>query len=308
MTSRTFIEVDYWNNNIEERELRKTMSANRLGRNIQHLRTMYGETLEGLGNEIHIAKSTVKGYENGSRKPDPDMLLLIANHYNKTVDELLNSNLTDLESIKNKLSVSKVIDYFCLIMPLFTSEEAMKNSSFKKAYDMTQRLLKAFSKGEILRGSIIVDIFELYINSIEKAELAEGVANAIWTIFIWWSQLTDVNVALALQRTFFANKEFEVKELDNFRKNVSNKVLEKRRGFLTDIDEIFVELIKVLKTDLNWADLGDYYSAMRYVQAMVDNGLSDNMNIAIGMQMMITYAKIENPYAVKFLVNTKGIE
>ena len=42
---------------------------NQLGKNIQHLREMYGETLDELGEVIHFARSTVKGYENGSRKP-----------------------------------------------------------------------------------------------------------------------------------------------------------------------------------------------------------------------------------------------
>ena len=46
------------------------MDDNQLGRNIQHLRIIYNETLDGLGSVIHCAKSTVKGYENGSRKPD----------------------------------------------------------------------------------------------------------------------------------------------------------------------------------------------------------------------------------------------
>lgn len=58
---------------------------NQLGKNIQHLREMCGETLDDLGEVIHFARSTVKGYENGSRKPDPQTLKSIAKHYGKTV-------------------------------------------------------------------------------------------------------------------------------------------------------------------------------------------------------------------------------
>lgn len=47
---------------------------NQLGKNIKHLREMYGETLHELGEVIHFERSTVKGYENGSRKPDPHTL------------------------------------------------------------------------------------------------------------------------------------------------------------------------------------------------------------------------------------------
>lgn len=45
------------------------MDDNQLGRNIQHLRRIHGETLEELGKVIISAKSTVKGYENGKIYP-----------------------------------------------------------------------------------------------------------------------------------------------------------------------------------------------------------------------------------------------
>ena len=75
------------------------MDDNQLGRNIQHLRIINNETLEELGGIIHCAKSTVKGYENGSRKPDLQTLQVLASHYNKPVDELLYADLTGLESV-----------------------------------------------------------------------------------------------------------------------------------------------------------------------------------------------------------------
>ena len=73
------------------------MAGNQLGRNIQHLRKLHKETLEELGNVIFCAKSTVKGYENGSREPDIKTLQRLAAHYNKSIDELLQVDLTSLE-------------------------------------------------------------------------------------------------------------------------------------------------------------------------------------------------------------------
>ena len=72
------------------------MDNNQLGRNIQHLRLIHSETLDELGNAIHCARSTVKGYENGSREPDLQKLQLLALHYNIAVDELLRTDLTGL--------------------------------------------------------------------------------------------------------------------------------------------------------------------------------------------------------------------
>ena len=131
---------------------------NLLGKNIQHLREIHGDTLDELGAAIGFAKSTIKGYENGSRKPDPDTLKALANYYGKTVDELMYTDLTSLEKINvQQLSLSSAIETFKKIMPLVSSEEAMNNASFKKGYNLCQRILNAFASGEVLRGTKITD-------------------------------------------------------------------------------------------------------------------------------------------------------
>ena len=158
---------------------------NLLGRNIQRLREIHGDTLEDLGDAIGFAKSTIKGYENGSRKPDPNTVKTIANYYGKTVDELMHADLTSLAKINlQQISLSSIVEIFKKTMPLFSSKEAMKNASFKKGYDLSQRILKAFTKGETLRGSIITDVTELFIQAINETEAPEAIANLVWSIFV----------------------------------------------------------------------------------------------------------------------------
>lgn len=130
-----------------------------LGKNIQHLREIHEDTLDELGAAIGFAKSTIKGYENSSRKPDPDTLKAIAKYYGKTVDELMYTDLTSLKKIKvQQLSLSSAIETFKKIIPLASSEEAMNNASFKRGYDLCQRILNAFASGKVLRGTIITDV------------------------------------------------------------------------------------------------------------------------------------------------------
>ena len=108
------------------------MDDNQLGRNMQRLRIICNETLEELGGIIHCAKSTVKGYENGSRKPDLQTLKLLAAHYNKPVDELLYADLTGLESISIDMnSPSRITELMKTILPLYSSKDAMINENFK---------------------------------------------------------------------------------------------------------------------------------------------------------------------------------
>lgn len=162
------------------------MDGNQLGRNIKHLRELHDETLEELGAVIHCAKSTVKGYENGSRKPDFQTLQSIAAHYNMPVDELLHADLTELEKPTLDLnSLSGMIDLMNAMMPLCYSEAAMKNNNFKRGYELSQRLLHGFSNAENFPGSIIYQIFEAFLNAAGESKEPEAIANVMWCIFIW---------------------------------------------------------------------------------------------------------------------------
>lgn len=274
---------------------------NLLGKNIQHLREIHGDTLDELGAAIGFAKSTIKGYENGSRKPDLDTLKAIANYYGKTVDELMYTDLTSLEKINvQQFSLSSTIETFKKIMPLFSSEEAMNNASFKKGYDLSQRILNAFASGETLRGTIITDVTELFLQSIEETEAPEAVANLVWIVFVWWSQTFDVNEMLALQNKLLL-KRIDMMELSRAIKKVSPEVESKRQEFISDMDELLCESIKALKSDEKWSDLGDYYLALRYTNGLVNTDLSAEMNVTMGIQLMIAYAQLDNKYAKVFL-------
>ena len=183
------------------------MDDNQLGRNIQHLRIIHNETLEELGGIIHCAKSTVKGYENGIRRPDFQTLQLLAAHYNKPIDELLYADLTELESISIDMnSPSHIMELMKTILPLYSSENAMGNANFKNGYELSQRLLAAFSNAEVLPGNMIVRIFESFANATDESENLEAVANLVWSIFIWWSQIYDINQILSLQNKLQSKK------------------------------------------------------------------------------------------------------
>ena len=275
------------------------MDGNQLGRNIQHLRMIYNETLDDLGKVIHCAKSTVKGYENGSRNPDLQILQLLAAHYNKTVDELLHADLTGLENISIDLnSPSYTIELMRVILPLYCSEDALKNSSFKKGYDLSQKLLGAFSNSEILPGNIIVRIFEAFATASDEINSSEAVANLIWSIFIWWLQIYDTRQLLSLQNKLLS-KNLSLKDWVSLKDMEDSSVAEKRVGFIADFDELINEALRDLKSK-KWANLADYYLALRYLVGMVDTGLSTEMNSAVGMQMMLSFMTLGNSHAFDF--------
>ncbi|RHD25353.1 XRE family transcriptional regulator [Ruminococcus bromii] len=261
---------------------------------------MHNETLDELGSIIYCAKSTVKGYENGSRKPDLQTLQLLSVHYNKPVDELLYTDLTGLENISINLnSPAHTTELLRVILPLYFSEEAMKNPNFKSGYDLSQRLLEAFSNAEVLSGSVIVRIFESFVKATDESEFPESVANLVWSVFVWWSQIADTNKLLSLQNKLLS-KKLSIKDYMSLKDTEDVSITEKKAGFISDFDEIVTKALKALKSEQEWSDLADYYLALRYVVGMVDTELSTEMNSAVGMQMMLSFMTLGNSHAFTF--------
>lgn len=276
-------------------------SGNRLGENIKHMRRIHGETLQELGEAVNLVNTAIKNYETGERQPDPEKLQALAKHYGKTVDELLTSDLSELGSIKFSIDgLEGITKKMEVLFPLSCSDNALKNPSFKKGYDSCRRILDAFSHNESISGRIIPECFEAFERATDDSEIPEAIANMIWLIFVLWSQIIDEKMMKAAESLLYPgrNKPTFVKSYLNAKANESEETKKKRQDFIDDSDEIIVELIKALKSSLDLAELGDYYLALRYVVSMIDTGLSSEMNSAVGMQMMLSFLRLGNPYAL----------
>jgi transcriptional regulator with XRE-family HTH domain len=279
-------------------------SGNKLGENIKHLRRIHGETLQDLGEVLDFENTTIKNYESGKRKPAPQTLQALAKHYGKTVDELLHSDLSELGSIKFSIDGSEGIAKMMeVLFPLSCSDNALKNTSFKKGYDSCRRILDAFSHNEGISGRIIPECFEAFEQATDDSEIPEAIANMIWLIFVEWSQIIDEEMMKAAESLLYPRRNMppSVKSFLNAKENESEETKKKRRDFINDFDEIIVELLKALKSSMDLAELADYYLALRYVVSMIDTGLSSEMNSAVGMQMMLSFLRLGNPYALHYV-------
>jgi Predicted transcriptional regulators len=279
-------------------------SGNKLGENIKHLRRIHGETLQELGEVVHFGNTTIKNYENGERQPDPQTLQALAKHYGKTVDELLHSDLSELGSIEFSIDGSEGIAKMMeILFPLSCSDNALKNPSFKKGYDSCRRIMDAISHNEGISGRIIPECFEAFEQATGDCEIPEAIANMIWLVFVLWSQIIDEEMMKTARTLLYPRRNTPpfVKSYLNAKASESEETEKKRQDFINDFDEIIVELIKALKSSLDLAELADYYLALRYVVSMIDTGLSSEMNSAVGMQMMLSFLQLGNPYALHFV-------
>ena len=265
----------------------------RLGENIKKLRKIHGETLHDLAKVVDYGNTTIKNYETGERQPDIQTLRAIATHYGKTVDELLNVDLSDLTAmnftIENSNELVKMLE---ILLPFSYSETALKNADFKKGYDHCNRILDAFSKNDSIRGSILSDCFEAFGKAIEDVDedgnlkVPEAVANMVWLIFLEWAQIYDNEMINVYQSLLVPRKKDDIPFIKKFLKLRENES---------------IELLAMLKTDIAWVQLADYYLALQYMISMIDTGLSPEMNTTIGMHMMLSFLRQGNQYAYRMM-------
>lgn len=283
---------------------------NVLGRNIQHLRKMHGETLQELGDAVFLGNTTIKNYESGGRDPNPQILAALAKHYGKTVDELLNTDLTELGKLEFAIEGSNaMVELWKVIIPLSSSEKALENANFKKGYEKCCSILDRFSRNETVLGHIISDCFELFSKSIEEDDLPEAAANMIWLIFLNWSQVMDQSMIDAFMSIIYPrkNQPSANKLIMKAKSEVSEDTIRKRKEYLDDLDDLDMEILKELKAVEGWSDFANYIVCLKYLLGMVDSGLSSEMNEAVGMQMLLSQVQLGNIYAIKTLKTVSSL-
>ena len=116
------------------------MVNNKLPHRLKNLREEKGYLQKHVADEIGVKNNTLSGYENGSRSPDPDMIVELANLYEVSTDYLLGKNSNkytieqeDLESFieelrywynKDPQKATKKLHTFKQIFHILNNEEA----------------------------------------------------------------------------------------------------------------------------------------------------------------------------------------
>ena len=65
------------------------MKNNTFGINLKTLRQLKGISQRKLGDDLNVCNQTISFWENGSREPDLDTLIQIAEYFDVSLDSLL---------------------------------------------------------------------------------------------------------------------------------------------------------------------------------------------------------------------------
>ena len=277
----------------------------KLGNNIRSLRIAYGETQEQLGEAIYVEKNTVSNYENGKREPDKKTLIAIANHFMVSEGELLHSNLTAIRTITvDKDAFWKNID---IILPIVSSEQALKNAHFKKAFDAHKAFYAQLHKVS-MDGIDNVDVcFDGYLEAVEDDDIeAEAAANFI---ALWYLLMMSIKAAPVIMKNQPAALMQVAAREEKTRKvieNVNPSFEADAKALLREIEDdgmqdMMSEMLTTVKRSKDWSDLADYYLALQYIWNLVDNDLDWGFNRRIGTEMMGAFVTVKNIYAARFM-------
>ena len=279
----------------------------KIGKNLKMLRKIHHETLEELGDILGLSKSAVSFYEKGERALDTQKLQLYANHYGKTVDELVNGDLTSLNSMGafcgNKEQMKIILD---VMYPMVSSEKANQNKNFAIAYEKHTKILESLYEMETPSKILVNQCWETYTSVLEEAEMVESAINLLAILFICWASIADEQQVENGKRIKNSGKKpIESKKLlSSAYVEINPEIIKKREDFLDEYDEMVMSLIALVKSKIEWAEYGDYYFALKYVVGMQDNSLSLELNREIGIQMICSLVEIYNQQAANFLVET----
>lgn len=276
----------------------------RLGKNIHGLRVAYGETQEQLSEAIGYSKNTVSNYENGSREPDQNTLAAIAKHYSISVEELLTSDLSNIDNIT--INKKFFLDNIDVLLPVTCTDTALQNRNFKKAYDVHRKFFNHLRKSNMDGINDITVCFNEYFEAYEDSNSkVESAANFIGLWFLFMLMLNTPKIinersAALMQVASRDDKAKRVLEnIDPSFEREAKEIMENIND--SKIDEMLANFIITVKKSKEWYELADYYIALQYIWDLADNELGSGINRRIGIEMMYAFAKVGNPYASQFL-------
>lgn len=280
---------------------------NKFGKNLKYLRNSYGESLMDLSIVLDKNTSTISQWESGKRTPNVDMLRSIAKHYKVTIDELLTSDLSNLSSwVDYFVNVKDNKDYiksvYFRIFPIIARESDKQDLRFMRALTIHKKLFKGEAD---LHDNEYDEMFEIYSVLFEDEQSLAAGANLLslfFTIASTYSALPFIDeLDDYLNSDIKRNKIQDAKFfITNYFLGIDNFVDEEMD--ITELDELVLEIIGKLKSDIRFSQIADYYFSLRYLFGFVDYTFGSATTTEITAILLQDLSTLNNAYARRFLV------
>ncbi|MCL2559508.1 MAG: helix-turn-helix domain-containing protein [Turicibacter sp.] len=82
---------------------------------IKEQRSLVNLSQEELAEKVYVSRQTISSWENGKTYPDVHSLVLLANAFEITIDELVKGDVKEMAEIIEKSDISEMKRYSCLM-------------------------------------------------------------------------------------------------------------------------------------------------------------------------------------------------
>ena len=185
-----------------------------------------------------------------------------------SVEELLSYDFSGIDKITfNQNEFWEQID---VILPVTSSDNAIKNEHFKKAYSIHRKFFDELQKQKLDNIDKAMLCFEEYIDAFDDENSREEAAANF--IGLWYLLMVMIKLVPKVMKTKTAalmqikSKDTKIKRIlenidPDFEKDANDLVSEFDD---LELNEMLSEFMKSIKKSGKWYELGDYYLALQF--------------------------------------------
>lgn len=266
----------------------------RIANNLLTLREHKGDTRKELVQKLKVYPyDTIVAYELGKRNVPEDYIEAVAKLYRVSVNMIKEQSLTrDLLVIYDSpMDISEFYEKHDFVFyATATSDAARSNEHFKMAEEYRKRIKKLDCMETMPNFAR-----SLYYKSFVEDGILAGAANTIMMLFVEYGQTNVLPDVFSKMKTGdLTNGEFYIQ----FRSLFSD-LTPLKKEFIQTNQEVFDKCLTALGSVDQGRIYAEYYTALKYLLCMIDNGRGYKENLEIGAIMMREFSKIGNPLAKK---------
>lgn len=139
-----------------------------LAQNLKYLRERKGELQKDIADLLSVSKQTASIYENGECEPDIAKLIMLADHFEITIDELIRKEMKPPTPL------------YALNLRYLRMKQGMLQADIGKLIGVGQKEISKYEKGDreipLTKFMILADFFGVTLDELVKQDLSKEVS------------------------------------------------------------------------------------------------------------------------------------
>lgn len=161
------------------------------------------------------------------------------------------------------------------------------------------------------RIGILEHVITLFQRSWDESHTYVGISNSISVVLLIYALYSQRGIKICqelLTKKTLSFYDIQCSFLHDPNKPIPNNPYERQKNsFFEKYEEFVYNNIKLLKSNLSFSELGDYYLAMCYFLGFTEDYIEYEMSTQVGIYMLTQMCKLENKYAEKFIESLSKI-